>query len=208
MVSFAEPVIVAATVVEARAVRAAAPRARVLQCGVAFSGCDPAKAGDTVISCGLCGGLRDDLPTGSVVVADRVRRPNGDEFVCDRALVLQLTVAARKLGYEPVVAPVVTTSVIVSGVDRARWAALGYAAADMESGLIVAQRIGVVRVVLDTPQRELSRAWAHPAQALANPLLWPQAMWLRREAPRCAAISAAVVAAAVGQTPPGFTPLH
>ncbi len=194
MVSRERPVVVAATRVEARAVRRAAPNARVVECGIAFSLCDPAGLGTIVISCGLAGALRADLPTGTVVVADRVRRPSGEEIVCDRAVVLQLAVAARRLGCEPVVAPLLTSATFVRGADRARWAREGYAAVDMESGRIVAPRVGVVRVVLDTPHRELSPAWLHPARALANPLLWGEALWLAREGPRCAAIAAAVVA--------------
>jgi hypothetical protein len=138
------------------------------------------------------------VPTGSIVIADRVRRPNGDEFACDRALLMQLTVAARRLGREPIVAPVVTTTTIVHGAERARWARDGYVAADMESGLIVAPRIAVVRVVLDTPKRELSPAWLSPARAILNPLLWPQALWLARNAPQCAKIAASVFAHAFG----------
>ncbi len=196
MVSRERPVVIAATGVEARALRTAAPGVRIVECGIAFARRSPDSLGTTVISCGLAGGLRRDLPSGTVVVADRVRRTDGTSLTCDRALVLQLTVAARKLGHEPVVAPIVTTGTLVTGAERERWASEGYAAADMESGLVVAPRVGVVRVILDTPQRELSPAWAHPSSALLNPLLWPQAMQLARNAPRCAAIAAAVVALA------------
>ena len=189
-----ETAIVAATRLEVRAVRRAAPHARVVECGVAFSRCDPASLGTTVLSCGLAGGLRSDLATGTVVIADKVRRPNGQEMLCDRALLLQLCVAARKLGHEPVVAALVTSTVLVRGVSRARWAELGYAAVDMESGLIQAPRIGVVRVILDTPTRELSERWLQPARALLEPRLWPQALWLAREAPRCARIAAEIAA--------------
>ncbi|MHB8433604.1 MAG: nucleoside phosphorylase-I family protein [Candidatus Tyrphobacter sp.] len=197
MVSRERPVVVAATSLEARAVRHAAPHVRVVECGVAFSRCDPEGLGTIVISCGLAGGLRVDLPTGTVIVADRVRRPNGEELVCDRALVLQLTVAARKLGCEPVVASLLTSASVVHGVQRERWAREGYAAVDMESGLIIAPRVGVIRVVLDTPARELSPAWLHPVRAFANPLLWKEGLWLAREGPRCAALAAAAIAGIV-----------
>jgi hypothetical protein len=185
---------IAATPLEARALQRAAPAMHVVECGIACERCDPSALGTTVISYGLAGGLRDDLRTGTVVVADRVRRPNGDELVCDRALVMQLTVAARKLGHEPVVAPLVTTDHVVAGSERKAWAGRGYAAVDMESGLIVAPRIGVLRVLLDTPQNELSVAWLHPKRAMLNPLLWPQAVWLARNSAPCARVAAAIVA--------------
>lgn len=196
MVSQERPVVVAATSVELRALRNARTSARVVDSGVAFAHCDPSSLGLTVISCGLAGALRGDLPTGTPVIADRVRRPNGEELICDRALVLQLATAARRAGLEPIVASIVTSSNVVSGEQRDRWAREGYAAADMESGLIVAPRVGVVRVILDTPARELSAAWLRPARALANPLLWGQALWLARHAARCSAVAANVVAQA------------
>lgn len=198
MVPHERAVIVAATGVERRALEHAAPHARIVECGIAFSRCDPTALGTTVISCGLAGGLRTGLPTGSVLVADRVRRPNGEVLVCDRALVLQLTAAARKLHLDPVVAPLLTAAEIVTRSERVAWANDGYAAVDMESGLIVAPRVGVVRVILDTPQREISPAWRHPSRAFLNPLLWGQALWLAREGTRCAAVAASVVAGAIG----------
>jgi hypothetical protein len=55
-----------------------------------------------------------------------------------------------------------------------------------------------VRVVLDTPQRELSRDWEHPLQAMLKPWNWAQALWLAREAPRGARLVARVVAQVIG----------
>ena len=74
--------------------------------------------------------------------------------------------------------------------------ASGYAGVDMETGLLDAPRIAAVRVILDTPQHELSPDWLRPARALRNPRNWPQALWLARDAPRCARRAAEVVAAA------------
>lgn len=188
------PTAIAATLLEARALRRAAPKARIIKCGIALSRCDPAALGSTVISCGLAGGLRADLATGSVVVPARVRRPNGEEFACDATLHARLLAAARALGYEPVVTPLLTSATVVGGSERERWASRGYAAVDMESGLLVTPRVAVVRVILDTPQRELSPAWRKPAAALCDPRLWPQAFWLAHEAPRCARIAAEIAA--------------
>jgi hypothetical protein len=190
--------VIAATALEARELRRAAPHARIVECGIALARCDPASLGTSVVSCGLAGGLRDELPTGSVVIADRVRRPSGEELLCDRALHAQLVVSARKLGYDPLVAPMLTSeSVIVGNAERRRWAERGYAAVDMESGLIRAERVAVVRVILDTPEDEISAAWIHPRRAMMNPLLWPQAVWLGRNSPRCARIAAKIIAHAL-----------
>jgi hypothetical protein len=191
----------AATRLEANALRREAPRARIVESGIALSRCETRDFSTTVISCGLAGALRDDLPTGTVVIADRVRRPNGDEVLCDRALVMQLSVAARRLGEEPVVAPLLTSDSLLRGAQRKEWAMRGYAAVDMESGLVVAPRLAVVRVILDMPKRELSGAWLRPATAMLNPLLWREAAWLALNAPRCARSAAAILAYAVGRAP-------
>ncbi len=84
----------------------------------------------------------------------------------------------------------------------------GCVAVDMETGLLTAPRIAAVRVVLDTPERDLSEVWRWPALAFAHPGVWREALWLSREAPRCARRAAAVLAVAlrsyarVGETPP------
>jgi hypothetical protein len=67
----------------------------------------------------------------------------------------------------------------------------------METGLLTAPRIAAVRSILDTPARELSGAWQAPLRALLRPDVWGEAMWLGREAPRCARRAAAVVGEAL-----------
>lgn len=189
--------IVAATAVEYKALRRALPDARIVKTGVGLSRLRE-DLGDCVLSCGLAGGLRDDLPTGTVLIPRTVGRPDGSTLACDDGLVESLAVGARSLGLEPVFDALVTTPVIVSGAERARWVTCGYAAVDMETGRIVAPRVAAVRVVLDTPLRELSPAWSNPVRALFDPRNWPQAAWLAREAPKAAARCADVVAAAQG----------
>jgi len=115
--------------------------------------------------------------------------------MCDRALVAQLVVAARKLGHETVVAPLLTSATLMPRLERERWAQHGYAAVDMESGLIVAPRIGVIRVILDTPARELSGEMAAPRERLPRSAPLAAAIWLARNAPRCARIAAEITAA-------------
>jgi hypothetical protein len=189
--------VVTATAVEARAARAAiGSRARVLQSGIALRGLRDG-AGPIVISCGLAGGLRDDLPTGTVLIPHQVRRPDGSMLTCDPQLVEGLIAAARAAGHEPVSSPLLTTARIVRGSERQRWAAEGYAGADMETGLLHAPRVACVRVILDTPVHEFSAAWGNPALVVFRPDAWLDIPFLARQAPRCAALAARIVAGAL-----------
>jgi len=189
--------VVAATGIEARAAKAAlGNRARVVQSGIALRGLR-GELGQIAISCGLAGGLRDDLPTGTVLIPHQVRRPDGTMLTCDPDLVANLVRAARAAGCEPVEAPLLTTPRIVRGPERMRWAQQGYAGADMETGLLQAPRIACVRVILDTPVHEFSAAWENPALVIFRPDAWFDIPFLAREAPRCAALAARVVADAL-----------
>lgn len=190
-------VVIAATAVEYNALRRALPGVRIVKTGVALEQLRE-DLGDCVLSCGLAGGLREDLPTGTVLLPRQVRRPDGSTLTCDAALVETLAQSARSLGFDPVFDPLVTTASIVNGAERARWAACGYAGVDMETGRLTAARIAAIRVVLDTPLRELSQAWSNPLRAMLDPRNWPEAAWLSREAPRAADRCAQVVAAAQG----------
>jgi len=186
-------VLVAATQLEANALRRGLPGARIVQTGVALA-VSGARLGSVVVSCGLAGGLRADLPTGTILIPREVRRPDGQMLRCDAELVEALAEGTRRLGAEPIFDPLVTTDAIVKGADRTNLAALGYAGVDMETGRLQAGRIAAVRVVLDTPQRELHADWLHPLRAMLLPWNWPEAAWLAREAPRAARLSARVVA--------------
>lgn len=148
---------------------------------------------ETVISLGLCGGLRRGVPSGTVLVPDEIERPNGERVACDRELATHLRDAARQLGEAPESAPLVTTQTLVRGQARDDWAARGFAGVDMESGLIMAPRIAVVRIILDTPERELSDAWLRPLGVLLRPGVWNELPWLARTAPRYARLAALVV---------------
>jgi hypothetical protein len=189
--------ILAPTRLEANAVRRAMTGARIVEGGIALSRLrDPAPA-SAVVTCGVAGALRTGLPTGSVVVPDRVLRPDGEWLRCDEALVDAFVAAARRLGMEPECGALATTRSLACGPAREQWARRGCVAADMETGLLRAPRVAAVRVILDTPDHEISEAWQRPYAALLMPSLWGQAIWLSREAPRCAARAAAVVAAAL-----------
>lgn len=186
--------VAAATPLEAKCARRALPQTRVVETGVALAKLrDGCALGDVVISCGLAGGLHHDLQTGTVVIPHEVLRPDGTTMTCDPNLTQALIDAARSLGASYVVDPIVTTAHIVTGEERMVWARRGYAGVDMETGLLHAPRIAAVRVLLDTPLRELSEEWLHPHTAMLKPWLWPEALWLGRHAPRCAAFAARVV---------------
>ncbi len=188
--------VIAATGLEAQAVRRESPSLRVVESGIALSKVDSAELGNAVVSCGLAGGLSPGLITGAVLVPREIVRPDGSRISCDESLQQALVQSARRLGFEPIEEPVITSATIVRGTERTRLAKLGCAGVDMESGLLTAARTAVVRVILDTPQHELSAAWLRPMTAMMNPLLWPEALWLARTAPRCARTAARIVSEA------------
>lgn len=163
----------------------------VVEAGIAL--CRDRGPWETAISCGLAGGLLPDLRTGTIVIPAIVGTPEGLTRACDADLVQALCRAARKLGFEPTQLPLLTVSCVLRGAARAEWAARGYAAADMETARIDADRIACVRVILDTPSREISPAWVHPARALLDPRAWTDLPFLAREGPRCARLAARVV---------------
>lgn len=186
--------IVTATALEAREARRALPAAVVFEVGVGLKN-RPGAFGEVVVSCGLAGGLRRDLPAGSVLVPEEVGCSDGPRRRCDPELVAAYIAGARALGFEPITEPLLTSPAIVRGAQRERAAQLGYCAVDMETALIGAPRIAAVRVVLDTPSRELRGDWLHPLRAALDPRNWPELLWLARDGPRFARRAAEVVAA-------------
>ena len=83
------------------------------------------------------------------------------------------------------------------GAERTRYGDLGFAGVDMETALIDAPKIAAVRVILDTPTRELSEAWLSPLRVLVTPSAWSELPWLMREAPRLSRLAARVIASAL-----------
>ena len=183
-------VIVAATSLERKALRRALPDARIVLAGVGLANLRE-DLGDTVLSCGLAGGLRKDLPTGTLLLPRKVRRPGGGTLQCDEALVEALALGARTLGVEPVFDPLLTAESIVNGAARAYWARQGYAGVDMETGRLTAPRVAAVRVdSRHAGKRDLRRlggAVARAAQAveLAAGTLACARSAARRRAGRC-----------------------
>jgi hypothetical protein len=182
--------------VEAWGVRRRAPGIRVVQVGV--GGTAPPGDAPIVISAGLCGGLLSAQEPGTVVIAIRVADESGTTYACDPALVARLEAAASRLRLPVETGSILSASAMVTGVARQTWADRGHVAVDMESAgaAATAPRFGAVRVVLDTPGRELSPDWAVPARAVRNPLNWPDAIWLAIASPRYALRVGAVLQAA------------
>jgi hypothetical protein len=193
----APPTFIAATPLEFNALRRELRNARIVETGIALRRLQEA-LGDVVVSCGLAGGLRADLPVGTVLVPREVRRPNGSTLRCDPELVERFALSARNMGIEPILEPLLTADTIVRGSARREWAEKGYAGVDMETGLLVAPRVAAIRVVLDTPRQEISADWERPLVAILKPWNWPQVLWLAREAPRAASLAARVAAGAQG----------
>ncbi len=197
MPSGAPVTVVTATRLETWAVRRTVRDACILEAGVGLGRRRRTDYGQVAVTCGLAGAVRPGLPTGSVIIPDKVLRPDGEWLTCDPSLVASLVAASRELGWEPDRGPLGTASAFVRGAARQSWVERGCAAVDMETGLLTASRIAAVRVVLDTPERDLSEVWRRPALALAHPEVWREAVWLCREAPRCARRAAAVLAVAL-----------
>lgn len=188
-------VVACATSVEAKAARRVLPAMRVVETGVALRALRES-LGDAVISCGLAGGLRHELPTGAVIVPSEVGRPGGGTLQCDPELSQALFEASEDLGFLTLRDPLITTVDLIRGPERGVWAERGYAAVDMETGLLDAPRVAAVRVVLDTPLRELSEEWLQPLRAMINPRNWGEMFWLAREGPQRARAAALVIRAA------------
>jgi hypothetical protein len=188
--------VLTATRLEARAASKRIGRAcEVVECGVGLARVR-AFPFDVAISCGLAGGLRAGVPTGTVLIPCVVQTAR-ETRECDAEWTRRLRESSRALGYEPLDDPMLSSTVIVSGPERERWARDGFAGADMETAFIPVQRIAAVRVVLDTPEHELSPEWIAPLRAILRPKNWPQAAWLAQHAGRCADIAARVLARAL-----------
>lgn len=193
--------VVTATGLETAAARKLLPaHVRVMRAGISLRNMRERLDG-IAVSCGVAGGLRVDLPTGTVLVPRSFLRPDGTIVHCDADLVESFLAAAHSLGHEAVDAPLLTSATFVHGPARAIWADRGYAGVDMETGLLDAERLACVRVVLDTPGREISPAWGTPGRAAIDPRAWRDLPFLAREGPRCAQIAASVIACALRSTP-------
>jgi Phosphorylase superfamily len=182
--------------VEAWGVRRRARDVRVVQVGI--GGRPPAGMSGIVISAGLCGGLLPEQRPGTVVIPTQVVDEQGVRHACDPGVVAALEQAARYLRLPMASGSLISTSGMVTGAARETWAGRGHVAVDMESAAAAesTRRFGVLRVILDTPTRELSAAWAVPGRAIRHPSNWGEAIWLGINALRFSLRVGAVLEAA------------
>lgn len=127
-----------------------------------------------VILCGLAGALTDDMAIGTVFIPTLAASADGNRRVCDPLLASHLTSAARALGFETETGSLFTADHIVTGDERTELAKRDFVAADMESALLPGRTFAVVRVILDTPSRPISRVWEQPARAMISPRSWKE----------------------------------
>ena len=153
--------------IERAAVRRRLPEALVLRSGMGAARARTAAllaarvTADAVAVAGFCGAVARGLRAGDVVVASEVRGPDG-VTACESA---PLVAALSGLGIARVhVGPVASVDRPVRGPERAALAGEGALAVDMESAWLAAAAVGrpfaVLRIVLDTPTRELRRPLA------------------------------------------------
>ncbi len=124
-----------------------------------------------VLVAGVGGGLTPALSPGDVVLASEIRDPDGRVVACaDPSLLASVLTGA---GLTVHVGPVASSPRVVRGRARAALAATGAVAVDMESAWLAqaagTRPMGVLRVVLDTPAREL-RNPIHTLAGLARAL--------------------------------------
>jgi 4-hydroxy-3-methylbut-2-enyl diphosphate reductase len=117
---------------------------------------------------GFCGALDETLSPGELVVAGELQDPEGRVTPClgAEALVEQLA----RAGLAARVGTIASARRLVVGEARGRLAAAGAIAVDMESAWLAPAAAGrpfaVVRVVVDTPAREVHRPLATAAGIL------------------------------------------
>ena len=158
---------------EARALQRGAPAANVIRTGVGRRRARNAAGrighapGNVVAVTGFAGALTPELEPGDVVVATEVR--GADEPVRCAATELVASML-RRAGLRVHTGPIVSVPRVVRGAERARLAASGALAVDMESAWLARGCAGrpwaVVRTVVDTPGRELHRPIATLTGAL------------------------------------------
>jgi 4-hydroxy-3-methylbut-2-enyl diphosphate reductase len=119
-----------------------------------------------VLVAGVAGALAPGLRPGDIVLASELRAPGGTVLPCaDPAI---LAAVLREAGLTVHIGPVASSPKVVVGAARTALAQTGALAVDMESAWLAhaagSRPLSVLRVVLDTPERELR----DPRQTLAG----------------------------------------
>lgn len=145
--------------VEARAVRKGWRGAEVTVVGMRGKRADRLPAGDSpVLLLGFAGGLELRQRAGDVVVATRIV---GADSTTELPAAQRVLSNLRRAGIAASAGPMLCTDHIVRGRERARLVRTAQAV-DMESAAVAhaagAERVAVVRVIVDTPSRGLVRA--------------------------------------------------
>jgi 4-hydroxy-3-methylbut-2-en-1-yl diphosphate reductase len=163
--------VLAPMAVEARAVRAGAPWARVQRIGMGPNRARRAASltregpGGAVMIAGFCGALDHDLEPGDIVLASELRGPTGTTPCPDPTI---LAGHLRRGGFNVRVGPVASTQRLVVRERRRALQRSGALVVDMESAWLApearAQPLVTLRVVLDTHRAELHR----PLRTLAG----------------------------------------
>ncbi|MGH2448499.1 MAG: hypothetical protein ACRDFS_07850, partial [Chloroflexota bacterium] len=91
-----------------------------------------------------------------------------------------------------------TASHVITGADRRLWAERGFFGVDMETGLLSrpGNDVAALRVILDTPVRQISSRWDKPS-AWLHPRTWADGASFALDAPRFADRAARLVAVAL-----------
>jgi 4-hydroxy-3-methylbut-2-en-1-yl diphosphate reductase len=154
--------------IERLAVRAARRPVHVVRTGMGPRRSEQALAGLTAAPVralavmGFCGALDDTLSPGELVVASELRDPEGGVIGCLGAELLADEIA--RAGLRARVGVIASARRLVIGDARGRLTAEGAIAVDMESAWLAPTAAGrpfaVVRVVVDTPDREVHRPLA------------------------------------------------
>jgi 4-hydroxy-3-methylbut-2-en-1-yl diphosphate reductase len=120
------------------------------------------RPGAVLVVMGFGGGLDEHSDVGDVVVADAVLGPDGERVACAGAEALMSVLECRGLTVR--CGPIASVTRLAMGDARVRLRERGAIAVDMESVWLAPgageRPFAVVRVISDTPARELTRPLA------------------------------------------------
>ena len=144
---------------EARVIRTGAGPRRSQSAALWLAG----SADSALAVAGVCGGVDPELRPGDVIVASELQGGKGAHKLTNPEALVD---AIRALGVAAKLGPIHSEDHIVRGPERERLRDSGAIAVDMESRWLAEaagdRPFAVLRVVIDTPRRELLRIGAIP----------------------------------------------